>query len=358
MFNTNVCDLINNNVKKVIAVGVSISNTNTKVPLSNTNSNANISKDKTKVSMLSVLKENQYVQRTSKFMEHALFELTLVASTWYMAYVPLLLIYLSEFFLLSFSILFNIKIALRSVAEMWINYLYLWHNHSVVGLKNIPAEGPGLLVWYHGPLPVDYIGVVARVFKETDRRIYTVTDRCLEILPGLDMFRHHMRVGSFSKVKIAGLLDAGELVGVSPGGARECLFDHDCSVLWNNRTGFAKVANLTQVPIIPIYTENIRVAYQTMKTGSSIWRTIFEKTKLPTTLMYGGFPVQLTTHIGNPIMRRDGESHLQLQSRVRSEVKNLIKANQRETTVMNALTERFPIIKTIKSLTQKQIVLR
>ena len=57
MFNTNVCDLINNNVKKVIAVGVSISNTNTKVPLSNTNSNANISKDKTKVSMLSVLKD-------------------------------------------------------------------------------------------------------------------------------------------------------------------------------------------------------------------------------------------------------------------------------------------------------------
>ena len=74
--------------------------------------------------------------------------------------------------------------------------------------------------------------------------------------------------------------------------------------------------------------------------------------------MYGGFPVQLTTHIGHPIMRRDGESHLELQSRVRSEVKNLIKANQRETTVMNALTERFPIIKTIKSLTQKQIVLR
>ena len=119
-----------------------------------------------------------------------------------------------------------------------------------------------------------------------------MTDRCLEILPGLDMFRHHMRVGSFSKVKIANLLEAGELVGVSPGGARECLFDHDCSVLWNNRlihillifyfsincisnicrTGFAKVANLTQVPIIPVYTENIRFAYQTVQTGSSIWR--------------------------------------------------------------------------------------
>ena len=93
----------------------------------------------------------------------------------------------------------------------------------------------GLIVWYHGPLPVDYIGLVARIYRDTERRVFTVTDRCLEILPGLDMFRHHMRVGSFSKVKIASLLEAGELVGVSPGGARECLFDHDCSVLWNNR---------------------------------------------------------------------------------------------------------------------------
>ena len=109
-----------------------------------------------------------------------------------------------------------------------------------------------------------------------------------------------------------------------------------------------------------IYLEVLLLLYENQKIIEKylLFRTIFEKTKLPTTLMYGGFPVQLTTHIGNPIMRRDGESHLELQSRVRSEVKNLIKANQRETTVMNALTERFPIIKTIKSLTQKQIVLR
>ena len=41
------------------------------------------------------------------------------------------------------------------------------------------------------------------------------------------------------------------------------------------RTGFAKVAGLTQVPIIPVYTENIRLAYKTMNTGASLYRLIF-----------------------------------------------------------------------------------
>ena len=47
---------------------------------------------------------------------------------------------------------------------------------------------------------------------------------------------------------------------------------------------------------------------------------------------------------------------MELQLRVRSEVKNIIARNQRETTTMTALTERFPLIKTVKLLTQEQIV--
>ena len=102
----------------------------------------------------------------------------------------------------------------------------------------------GLIVWYHGALPVDYIGLVATVSKHKQRRMYTVVDRCLAMMPGLNMFRKYLRVGSFSKVRIAGLLEEGELVGVAPGGARECLFDHDLSVMWNERVGFAKVGGL------------------------------------------------------------------------------------------------------------------
>ena len=174
-----------------------------------------------------------------------------------------------------------------------------------------------MIVWYHGPLPVDYIGLVATVAKQKKRKMFTVVDRCLAMLPGLDMFRRYLRVGSFSKVKIAGLLEEGELVGVAPGGARECLFDQDLSVLWNERVGFAKVGGLTQVPVIPVYTENIRLAYKTMCTGASVWRRIFEMTKLPLIPLYGGFPVQLTTHVGDPLFVTEGETALDFQKRIR-----------------------------------------
>ena len=29
---------------------------------------------------------------------------------------------------------------------MWIGYLKLCHNHSVIGLENIPSDGPGKLL--------------------------------------------------------------------------------------------------------------------------------------------------------------------------------------------------------------------
>ena len=55
-----------------------------------------------------------------------------------------------------------------------------------------------MLVWYHGPLPVDYIGLVSQICLEKDRRVYSVVDRCLAFMPMLQMFREHLRwvVGS------------------------------------------------------------------------------------------------------------------------------------------------------------------
>ena len=108
-----------------------------------------------------------------------------------------------------------------------------------------------MLVWYHGPLPVDYIGLVSQIYLDKERRVYSVVDRCLAFMPMLQMFREHLRwdhvlsgaavltnvirIGSYSKVQLVGLLDRGELVGVAPGGGRECLFDRDSEVLWNKR---------------------------------------------------------------------------------------------------------------------------
>ena len=113
--------------------------------------------------------------------------------------------------------------------------MLLWHRHSILGLENIPVEGAGLLVWYHGPLPLDYLGLLARLHLKTGRRVWSVMDRCLQSLPLLEMFTTHLRVGAFSKTRLASLLTEGQLVGVAPGGAREALFDHNSHLSWENR---------------------------------------------------------------------------------------------------------------------------
>ena len=159
-------------------------------------------------------------------------------------------------------------------------FTFFLHNQTFTGLENIPAKGPALLVWYHGPIPVDYFGLIAEVFKRDGRVINSVVDRCLYCMPGLGNFIKVLKCGALSKVNCASLLEDGELVGLAPGGAREALFDDNYSVSWGQRAGFAKVALLTKSPIIPIFTENIRLAYCPMASCGQVWRAIYELTRL------------------------------------------------------------------------------
>lgn len=73
-------------------------------------------------------------------------------------------------------------------------------------------------------------------------------------------------------------------------------------LVWSGRVGFAKVAKQAQVPIIPIFTQNIREAFRTVQLGQGFFRWLYDKYRLPLAAIYGGFPVKLTTYIGKPIM--------------------------------------------------------
>ena len=48
-------------------------------------------------------------------------------------------------------------------------------------------------MWYHGPIPVDYMGLVARIYLSSGRKVWSVVDKVLQYLPGLEMFRIHLR---------------------------------------------------------------------------------------------------------------------------------------------------------------------
>ena len=84
------------------------------------------------------------------------------------------------------------------------------------------------------------------------------------------------------------------------------------------------------MPIIPIFTENIREAFETVSTGGELWKTLYEKTRFAAVPFYGGFPVKLTTHVGDPITARQDETADQLKERVEEAMREMIDCHQAE----------------------------
>jgi len=238
--------------------------------------------------------------------------------------------------------------ALALIANTWSAYTSFYHDQTFIGLENIPKDSAALLIWYHGPVPVDFFGLVARIYKRDGRMVNTIVDRCLTALPGYENVEKYLKASAGGKGYCVDLLENGELLAVAPGGSREALFDETYSSDWGDRTGFAKVALLTGAPIIPIFTENIREAYCTMSTGRKIWRYLYNQTRLPIIPIYGGFPVKLTTHIGTPIrVHRDETAH-HLKERVQGAIEEMISTYQRsENSINEAVMDRMaPLLET------------
>ena len=168
--------------------------------------------------------------------------------------------------------------------------------------------------------------------------------RSLMEIPGLDPVREHFNLFPGTRESCIELLKwdrvlvvkelltplclprDGSLLGIAPGGAREAYFgDSNYPILWGSRwvslshqskhpkiyrQGFAKCAIDAGVPIIPIFTENIREATLClsgrMNVGRGLWEYLYETTKMPLVPMYGLFPVKLRTHLGKPIYPTPG----------------------------------------------------
>ena len=62
--------------------------------------------------------------------------------------------------------------------------LVICTGHEVIGLDKIPADGPALLIYYHGALPVDVYYLVAKLLLLKDRQVRAVGDRFLFRIPG------------------------------------------------------------------------------------------------------------------------------------------------------------------------------
>lgn len=229
------------------------------------------------------------------------------------------------------------------VATLWDGHAWLWHGYAVDGIENIPESGGALLVYYHGALPVDYYYLVTRILLVKGVMIHSVVDKFLFSVPGLRIVLDAFCCTPGTVDSCATVMKEGHLLGLAPGGVYEAQFgDSNYELLWKDRLGFAKAAIAAGVPVIPVFTENVRESFRVLGFGRRFFYWLFRKTKLPLRPVYGGFPVKLYTHIGKPIEQEPGITPEQLRDRCKESVEMLINRHQRKPgSIFRGIFDRF-----------------
>ncbi|XP_072898320.1 DGAT1/2-independent enzyme synthesizing storage lipids isoform X1 [Hemitrygon akajei] len=231
--------------------------------------------------------------------------------------------------------------ARKTLATLWDGHATIWHGYEVHGLEKIPHAGPALIVYYHGAIPVDYYYFLARVIIQKGRTCHSVADHFLFKLPGFKLLLEVFSVMHGPQEECVKALKNGHLLAISPGGVREALFsDETYRIFWRRRKGFAQVAIDAQVPIIPMFTRNIREGFRIFGCFG-ICKWLYEKFKWPFVPIYGGFPVKFCTYLGDPIPYDPNITAAELADKAKQAVQNLIDKHQIiPGNILRALLER------------------
>ncbi|XP_031730812.1 DGAT1/2-independent enzyme synthesizing storage lipids isoform X1 [Anarrhichthys ocellatus] len=191
--------------------------------------------------------------------------------------------------------------ARKTLATLWDGHGAIWHGYEIHGMEKIPDKGPALIVYYHGAIPIDYYYFLANVIIQKGRPCHSVADHFLFKVPGFKLLLEVFSVIHGPQEECVRALRSGHLLGISPGGVREALFsDETYPLLWGKRKGFAQVAIDSQVPVIPMFTQNLREGFRSLGT-LRFFRWVYERFRLPIAPVYGGFPVKFRTFLGDPI---------------------------------------------------------
>ncbi|KAL3287441.1 hypothetical protein HHI36_001912 [Cryptolaemus montrouzieri] len=274
--------------------------------------------------------------------------------TFLLPLVIVILFYLTAFILYIYKLHWrNIKDTLTAgdrweaarkfVGAVWDAHGWIWHAYEINGMEKIPENGPAIIIYYHGAIPIDIYYFLAKVYLHKNRLVHTVADNFLFKFSGFSIIADCMKVIPGTVQSCVALLKEENLLAISPGGVYEAQFSRNYSLMWKRRFGFAKVAIEAKVPIIPMYTENLREAFRTVNIGRRLFLRLYARFKLPFAPVYGGFPVKLITHLGEPIPYDPNLTPEDLQNKVAESLDELVKKHQRiPGSILRGLMDRIP----------------
>jgi 1-acyl-sn-glycerol-3-phosphate acyltransferase len=178
-----------------------------------------------------------------------------------------------------------------------------YHEYSLLGAEHIPREGGLLGITSHGMATYDLFLTAYAIYRATGRPVRSLGDAV--------WFRSNRLGTAFQRLGMVNtrpdlarqLLQAGHVVAVAPGGAREAIrpWTQRFQVNWQGRAGFAKLALEAGKPIVLVTCPAIDVVYTLY---DNPWTTFaYRQWKLPLPIMRGIGPtllprrIKLTTHI-------------------------------------------------------------
>ncbi|KAM6453790.1 DGAT1/2-independent enzyme synthesizing storage lipids-like isoform 1-T2 [Liasis olivaceus] len=303
--------------------------------------------------LLYVLEEWTGVERLEEYLSYLIYLTWLfmpLLISFLLPAVILLLLYISIFILHIYKRKSDLKEAYMNdfwdgarhmLATIWYVHARIWNGYELHGLEKIP-DGPALIVFYHGATPLDIFYMVATVLIKKKRILHIVTDHFVFSTPGMKLLLDVFSALRGSQEECRKVLENGRLLIISPGGVREALFsDENYTILWRNRKGFAQVAIDMKVPIIPVFTRNIRESIRVVGRQIKLLRWLYERFRLPLLPLYGNFPVKLKTYLGDPIPYDPNVTVEELAEKAKNAVQYLIDKHQEiPGNIWRALMER------------------
>ncbi|XP_032982254.1 transmembrane protein 68 isoform X3 [Rhinolophus ferrumequinum] len=256
--------------------------------------------------------------------------------------------------------------ARKTVATLWDGHAAVWHGYEVHGMEKIPEEGPALIIFYHGAIPIDFYYFMAKIFIHKGRTCRVVADHFVFKIPGFSLLLDVFCALHGPREKCVEILRSGHLLAISPGGVREALIsDETYNIIWGNRKGFAQVAIDAKVMrkfrhrVLKGWRDRViqqgrsraehtvqdcrqLVLLPSLTAFHRLFRWLYEKFRYPFAPMYGGFPVKLRTYLGDPIPYDPEITAEELAEKTKNAVQALIDKHQRiPGNIMSALLERF-----------------
>jgi 1-acyl-sn-glycerol-3-phosphate acyltransferase len=182
----------------------------------------------------------------------------------------------------------------------------LYHQHSTVGLDNIPKSGVIIAV-NHSLASYDIALLMASIYEHTNRIPRALIDRLFFKVPGVGPLMQALGGHEGNKENAIKLLREGEILVVAPGGMREALrpSSEKYKIIWDRRKGFARLSAETGMPVILAACPTSDDLYDVAPSHVTAWA--YKTLKIPLFFAKGlGLslipkPIKLTHYLSEPI---------------------------------------------------------